>query len=63
VQSQTDRRTIGRETYIIWDRELVKGPDTHLAPTSVTLSNAYNFANEREFYDDALNKLSRCDHG
>jgi nicotinamidase-related amidase len=50
-------RTIGREISIIWDQELVEGPWTHLAPTSVTLSNAYNFSNEREFYYDALNKL------
>jgi len=50
-------RTIGRETYIIFDQELQEGPWTHLAPTVTTLSNAYRFSNEEEFYDDALNKL------
>ncbi len=50
-------RTIGKETYIIHDKELVEGATTHLAPTVVTLSNAYNFTNEKEFYYDTLNKL------
>ena len=50
-------RTIGKETYIIFDKELVEGASTHLAPSVVTLSNAYNFSNEKEFYYDSLNKL------
>lgn len=50
-------RTIGRETYIVHDKELVEGTSTHLAPSVVTLANAYIFSNEREFYYDALNKL------
>jgi len=50
-------RTIGKETYIVWDKELVEDASTHLAPSVVTLSNAYNFTNEMEFYYDTLNKL------
>ena len=50
-------RTIGKETYIIYDAELQEGPWTHLAPSVTTLSHSARFTNEKEFYYDALNKL------
>jgi hypothetical protein len=50
-------RTIGKETYIIFDWEVSEGPWTHLAPTPAALSNPSLLSGEREFYEDVLNKL------
>ncbi len=49
-------RTIGKQR-IIHDREVVANPDTHLAPTSIALSNMYNIQNDVDIYRDALDKL------
>lgn len=49
-------RTIGKQK-IIHDREVVANPDTHLAPTSISLSNMYIIQNDADIYRDALDKL------
>ena len=50
-------RTIGRETYILHDRECYAGPEVHLAPTPTALSLPSAIRGEPDVFRDALDKL------
>ena len=51
-------RTIGREKYILHDRECFAGPEVHLSPTPMTLSLPSAISQERDIYRDVLGKLA-----
>lgn len=50
-------RTIGRETYIIHDREVFEGPGLHLTPNPAALSNPGVIRDEKDIHRDVYNKL------
>jgi hypothetical protein len=52
-------RTIAKEKYIIYEGEIVAGPDHHLAPTVAALSDSENIAGrgDKFVYRDVLDKL------
>ncbi len=52
-------RSIANEKYILFDAEHLSGPEWHLAPSSMALSNPkISFNSEKEIYLDVLDKLS-----
>jgi hypothetical protein len=51
-------RTIGRESYILHDRECFAGPEVHLAPTPMALSQPAAIRSEPDIHRDVLDKLA-----
>ncbi len=51
-------RTIGRETYLIHDRECFAGPEVHLASTPLVLSLPSAIQGEADIHRDVLDKLA-----
>jgi hypothetical protein len=49
--------TITKEKYIVWDAECQAGPESHLAPSAMSLAWG-PFSSEKELYLDVLDKLS-----
>jgi hypothetical protein len=50
-------RTIGRENYILHDRECFAGPEVHLAATPLALSLPASIRSEPDIHRDVLDKL------
>jgi hypothetical protein len=51
-------RTIGRESYLLHDRECFAGPEVHLAPTPLALSLPSAIRKEADIHRDVLDKLA-----
>jgi hypothetical protein len=58
ANNATITRSIAREEYLLHDRECSAGPEVHLSPTPMTLSQPSVISAERDIHHDVLDKLA-----